>query len=78
FSDPHELPVVCLTMDPEDFRKVYAVSDKKGPIVEKKCNIEYYTEDGTIGTSFVAGARVAGNSTRTYAQKSLNLYLRSG
>ena len=78
FSDPHELPVVCLTMDPEDFRKVYAVSDKKGPIVEKKCNIEYYTEDGVIGTSFVAGARVAGNSTRTYAQKSLNLYLRSG
>ncbi|NLB62350.1 MAG: hypothetical protein GX802_08075 [Clostridiales bacterium] len=72
----HSLPVVCLSINKNDFNQVYAVKDKSGPIVERECYIEYFDKDGSLGTSFPAGVRVAGNSTRVYAQKSLALYLR--
>lgn len=81
FEEKHTIPVICLTATSSDFNSVYAVetwSSKKSDIVERKCYIEYYEADGTWGTSFPAGFRVSGNSTRSYAQKSLGIYLRSG
>lgn len=78
FGEAHQLPVVCLSMAPSDFGSVYSVIDKSGPVIERKASVEYFEKDGRIGTSFYAGVRVAGNSTRSYAQKSLNLYLRGG
>ncbi len=81
FEEPHTIPVICITASSSDFNSVYAVetwSYKKSDIVERKCYIEYYEADGTLGTSFPAGFRVSGNSTRSYAQKSLGIYLRSG
>ena len=77
FDAPHELPVVCLSIDPSDFRSVYSVSTRNQPVVERRCYFEYY-ENGLPSVSFPCGVRVSGNSTRTYAQKSLNVYLRGG
>ena len=77
FVEPHVIPVVSLTMDEADFRAICASTTKEN-IVERACNVEYYENDGTLGTSFPAGIRISGNSTRNYPQKSFSLYLRSG
>lgn len=76
YAAPHTVPVLSITMDPSDFSAVYAVSSKDRN-VERECFIEYYEPDGTLGTTFAAGIRVAGASTRTAAQKSFNVYCRS-
>lgn len=81
FEEKHTIPVVCISSEKSDFNAVYAVEEwsyKKSDIVERECFVEYYEADGTLAASFPAGFRVSGNSTRKYAQKSLNLYLRSG
>ena len=81
FEEKHTIPVICISSEKSDFNAIYAVEEwsyKKSDIVERECYVEYYEADGTLGTSFPAGFRVSGNSTRKYAQKSLNLYLRSG
>ena len=81
FEEAHTLPIVCLSSAPADFNSVYAVStwsSNKSNNVERRCYIEYYEADGTPGTGFPAGFRVSGNSTRSYPQKSLGIYLRSG
>ncbi len=81
FEEKHTVPVICISMPAEDFSRVYSVSEwhsNKSLDIERKCYIEYYEADGSLGTSFPAGIRVAGNSTRVYAQKSLGIYLRNG
>lgn len=81
FEKPHTVPVVCLSTAPADFTSVNSATGtvKQGrPIIEKRCYIEYYEKDGSLGTAFPAGFRVSGNSTRVYAQKSYGIYLRSG
>ncbi|MDD2502838.1 MAG: lamin tail domain-containing protein [Clostridia bacterium] len=78
FEQLHTLPVVCITAKPSDYAAVYAQSSKFDPIVERAAYLEYYEPDGKLGTSFPAGIRVAGASTRVYRQKSLNIYLRGG
>jgi hypothetical protein len=79
FEEPHTLPVVCISANPSDFAAVYAQSSKFDPIVERAAHIEYYEPNGKLGTSFPAGIRVAGASTREYMkQKSINIFLRGG
>ncbi|NLB43094.1 MAG: hypothetical protein GX815_12750, partial [Clostridiales bacterium] len=79
FEESHSLPVVCISANPSDYAAVYAQSSKFDPIVERAAYIEYYEPSGKLGTSFPAGIRVAGASTREYMkQKSLNIYLRGG
>ncbi len=76
FDEAHSLPVVCLSLSDADYRSICSATERTGPVIERECFVEYYEEDGTIGTAFPAGIRISGNSTRTYAQKSFNLYLR--
>ncbi|NLC43353.1 MAG: hypothetical protein GX783_03615 [Clostridiales bacterium] len=79
FEELHSMPVVCISANPSDYAAVYAQSSKFDPIVERAAYIEYYEPSGKLGTSFPAGIRVAGASTREYmTQKSLNIYLRGG
>mgnify|MGYP003731472523 CR=1 FL=1 len=78
FEEPHKIPVVCLSAKPSDIDEVNADLKKSAPIVERLCHIEYYEPDGKLGTSFPAGFRLAGASTRIYPQKSYNIYLRGG
>ena len=81
FEDPHSVPIVCLSAAPGDFSYVYSSTTRpkgKSDVMERKCYIEYYETDGTLGTAFPGGFRVSGNSTRVYSQKSLSVYLRAG
>ena len=78
FEEPHELPVVCLAMNEQDFSDVYAVTEVLGPVVERECSFQFFENDGRLGIETPAGVRVSGASTRTYKQKSLGLYFRGG
>ncbi len=74
YTDPHTVPVVCLTMSESDFSTMYA-NTKTYITIEREGNIEYYDLDGALGTSFPVAARVSGWSTRTLNQKSLTFKL---
>lgn len=77
FEEPHTVPVVCISMAPEDFKKVYSVREHKN-IVAKKGYINYYESDGLIGTSFPCDIKAKGQGTLTYiSQKSLTITLRA-
>lgn len=77
FEEKHTVPVVCLSADPSDFSRVYSVSQIMVKL-EREGYVEYYENDGKLGVAFPAGLRIAGASTRSARQKSLNLYLRGG
>jgi hypothetical protein len=76
FEDPHTVPVVCITGDPDDIDAVLSVTDKWKK-VERAAYISYYEEDGSLGTSFPAGIKPKGAGTLVYAQKSLSINLRA-
>lgn len=71
----HKLPVVCLSMTQSDFTFVCGSPDRDHKR-EKAGYVEYYEADGKLGVRFPAGFSIAGNGTRSMAQKSINLYLR--
>ena len=77
FEEPHTVPVVCITGDPERIKMVMTVDDMDMK-VEKLATISYYEADGTLGTTFPAGIKPKGAGTVAYAQKSLSINLRSG
>ena len=76
FEDPHTVPVVCITGDPDDINEVLSVTSKWEK-VEREAYISYYEEDGSLGTSFPAGIKPKGAGTLVYAQKSLSINLRA-
>lgn len=77
FGPKHSLPVVCLSMTDSDLKWVFGSQVRKDKR-ERAGYVEYYEADGTLGVRFPAGFRISGAGTRTYAQKSINLYLRGG
>lgn len=77
FEEPHQVPVVCMALAPDDFETVYKVKkhrDIKG--TERKAQFTYYEADGRIGTNFPADVRCKGQGTLTYSQKSFSVHLR--
>ncbi len=77
FDEPHDVPVVCMAIAPNDFKTVYNVKvhrDLAG--TDRKAQFNYYEVDGKIGTTFPADVRCKGQGTLTYAQKSFSLHLR--
>ena len=43
---------------------------------EKKVSVEFYEPEGTLGTSFIADAKLSGMDSRKEPQKSISVYLR--
>ena len=76
FEKPHTVPVVCISMDPDDFKTVYKVTEHS-KIKERKCYVNYYESDGFIGTSFPCDIKAKGRGTLGYSQKSYTLGLRA-
>lgn len=77
FDEPHQVPVVCMAIAPEDFKTVYNVKkhrDLKG--TDRKAQFNYYETDGKLGTTFPADVRCKGQGTLVYNQKSFSLHLR--
>ncbi|MBT3319739.1 MAG: hypothetical protein HN389_08255 [Clostridia bacterium] len=71
----HDIAVLCISGDWDDINYAYSSSRSNR---EEEVHIEYYESDGSIGVSFPAGIRVVGLISRSYPQKSLNIYLRGG
>ena len=76
-KEKHSLPVVCLSIKESDFAWVSG-SKTRSDDRERVGYVEYYEPDGSLGVRFPAGFRIAGAGTRTFRQKSINLYLRGG
>ena len=77
FEEPHQVPVVCMAIDPNDFNTVYKVTlHKQIKGTERKAQFNYYEPDGLIGTSFPADVRCKGQGTLKYSQKSFSIHLR--
>lgn len=78
FESPHQVPVVCMAIAPDDFKTVYSVSEHKQiKGTERKAQFNYYEADGKIGTSFPADVRCKGQGTLKYSQKSFSIHLRA-
>ena len=75
FEKPHTVPVVCLSMAPDDFKKINVREHSK--IVERKGYVSYYEADGLIGTSFPCDVKAKGRGTLSYSQKSFTFGLRA-
>ena len=77
FTDPHTVPVVCITGNPDRIDEVLRVVDKDEK-VERLAQISYYESDGTLGVTFPAGIKPKGAGTIVYGQKSMSINLRAG
>ncbi|MDP3447653.1 MAG: lamin tail domain-containing protein [Eubacteriales bacterium] len=77
FEEPHTVPVVCVTGNPNRVREVMRVNDKDEK-VERLAYISFYEPNGALGVSFPAGIKPKGAGTVAYAQKSLSINLRAG
>ena len=76
FTEPHTLPVVCISCNPKDFRTFTLInSQKKYPHTDAQ--IAYYEPDGTLGTAFAADINPRGNQSIKNPQKSLSVHLRA-
>lgn len=75
FEKQHTVPVVCIAMDPGDFKTVYSVKEHKD-IKERKASIQYYEKDGKIAVSFPCDIKAKGQGTLVYPQKSFSIHLR--
>ncbi len=72
-EDMHDIDVICITGDRDDINYTYSSSRRNR---EVGAYIEYFEQDGKMGTAFPAGIRVSGLISRSYPQKSLKIYLR--
>ncbi len=72
-EEMHDIDVICITGDRDDINYMYSSSKRNR---EVGAYIEYFEQDGKIGTAFPAGIRVTGLISRSYPQKSLKIYLR--
>lgn len=76
FTAEHSVPVICIAMDEDDFKKVYRVKERN-QIVEKVCTLSYYYPDGSYGTSMRCAVKAKGRGSLSFAQKSLTFKLRN-
>lgn len=90
FEEPHTVPVVCISTDADGLfskeRGIYESSHEPGeeyPYLsanfwkdwERETTVEYFV-DGEKQISFTAGAKIFGQYTRAYEQKSFALHIR--
>lgn len=77
FEEPHQLPVVCISLAPGDKDAVWSAKSKQSKSkVEKEGYVLYYESDGKLGTRFPAGIKSKGAGTLGYKQPSLSIKLR--
>ena len=77
FTEPHTLPVVCLSANPREMRALLTTTSRTDK-VEREALLSYYEADGALGTRFAAGLKPKGAGTLLFAQKSMSIHLRGG
>ncbi len=87
----HSIPVVCISGDPDDLFGYNNGILANGPGYkdpfpytganfwkdwERKVTFEYYDENGEKQVEFIAGAKIFGQYSRAYDQKSISIHMR--
>ena len=75
FTEPHTVPVVCVSIDPEELTDITHTTDRDYKS-EYRAEFSYYDAEGTLSASFYAGLRAKGRSMLKYTQKSFSVILR--
>ena len=76
FEKPHELPVVCVSLKPEDKDALSSAKSKvSSSKAQRKGHFSYY-EGGKLATDFPADFKTKGAGTLGYNQISLTIHLR--
>lgn len=74
FTEPHTMPVVCVSMSPRKWKSLSTSDYKQDDI---KAHVVWYEPDGETGVTFPADIVLHGEASRYYKQKSYALHLRS-
>ena len=76
FEEPHQLPVVCISLKPKDFEALSSARSKvSASKVQRKGYFSYY-ENGKLSTDFPADFKTKGAGTLGYDQVSMTIHLR--
>jgi len=70
-NENKSLPVISLSLFPEDFEEIYRNHD-----LEKPVHIEMFDNSGELAFSYDAGAEVFGSGSTGFDQKSLSIFFR--
>ena len=92
FGTDHELPIITLVTDPDNFFNnetgIYVYGDDYDPNLpyfganfwedwERPIHFSFYEPDGQLGTSFNAGTKIFGGWSRANEQRSLSVFARN-
>lgn len=72
----HDLAIISISADYSSFYGDKGIISNYKQNVNKQVSFEFYESDGTLGTSFMADAKLSGMDSRNQPQKSISIYLR--
>ena len=73
----HDIPIVSISAPSSSFFGYNGIFTKYYSEIENRISFEFYESDGSLGTSFIGGAAIAGADSSKQPQKSVAVYLRS-
>ncbi len=76
FTEPHQLPVVCVSLRPKDLEALASARSKVSASKEQRKGYFSYYEGGKLSTQFPADFKTKGAGTLGYEQLSLTIHLR--
>jgi len=76
FTEPHQLPVVCVSLKPKDLEALASARSKVSASKEQRKGYFSYYEGGKLSTQFPADFKTKGAGTLGYEQLSLTIHLR--
>ena len=76
FDEPHELPVVCVSLKPKDLDALASARSKVSASKAQRKGYFSYYEGGKLSTQFPADFKTKGAGTLGYEQLSLTIHLR--
>lgn len=76
FEQPHELPVVCISLKPKDLDALSSARSKVSSSKAQRKGYFSYYEGGKLATEFPADFKTKGAGTLGYQQISLSIHLR--
>ena len=72
----HDLAFISISANEDDLFGNTGLLSNYYAEAEKKVSFEFYEQDGSLGTSFIAGSKLTGMDSRKKNQKSMAIYLR--
>ena len=76
FEDPHQIPVVCLSLAPKDLSALASARSKVSSSKQQRKGFISYYEGSKLATDFPADLKTKGAGTLGYKQIALTIHLR--